>query len=135
MRCKIQGVFIGFVENSFKNDKGEEIKYRKIAVNSGELSNDEISVPADVSVAGVGYPSHVFVHLPQEIGNHLVTGCRILEADNEHAIMRVNAHLEERRTLRNVTVRTAGPILAHNGNGIAHHEHPHYCLPPATEAA
>ena len=53
MRCKIQGVFIGFVENSFKNDKGEEIKYRKIAVNSGELSNDEISVPADVSVAGL----------------------------------------------------------------------------------
>lgn len=49
MRAKVEAVFIGKVENSFKNDDGETIDYRQIAVNvPGEMDSCVLSVPKDV---------------------------------------------------------------------------------------
>lgn len=49
MRAKVEGIFIGKVENSFKDNEGQTVEYKQIAVNiPGELESNILSVPKDV---------------------------------------------------------------------------------------
>ena len=49
MRAKVQAVFIGKVENSFKDDDGNSVEYKQISINvPGEMDSCIVSVPKDV---------------------------------------------------------------------------------------